>query len=156
VNENDCAWMLCRDLDDLERPLVVQRHVVHRGKEAHPFQSELRQPAPGSVGSIGRPWIEHEKADEPGWVASDRSRDGRLIARDARYQHGSLNLVRIEFLHPAVSQIFSASGVVPSELAIQIFGRIGRRALARKGREEGRREEVAVCVVDQNVTLNPI
>jgi hypothetical protein len=64
-------------------------------------------------------------------------------------------MVRIELTNPAIGKRFSGSGVVPSQLAIQVVGGRRRRALTRKSCEERSREEVAVRVVDQNVTLNP-
>ena len=155
VHEDHRAWLLCRDFDDTKRPVVVQRHMVHRREEAHPLESKLRQRVPRTVGGIARAWIDHEESDKPGRVPCHRSRDGRLVARHARDQDGALNMVRIELPNPAIGKRFGGSRIVPSKLAIQVVDGSRRRALACKGREERGREEVAVRVVDQNVTLNP-
>ena len=150
--DEDRPAVLGRRLEDREHPRIVEREVVHGGKEADAAEPVLAERPAEAAGPVRRRRVEHEAAREPRGVPCHRRRDRGLVAGDARHQRGARHAVPVELLHPAIRERGGASGRVPSQPRRQIdggVGRRGRRGVPGQRLEEIGREEVAVGVVER-------
>src|SRR2546425_12833724 len=96
MNEHSRAWSRCGDLENTLNAFVLQRVPMHCRKQTHGSQS-LAIDGVGRAGMrLGLRRIDHEEADEPCRVSSQRGCDRVGIARYARNQRRERNATALE------------------------------------------------------------
>ncbi len=87
---------------------------LHRGKETDGLQSGVERSRDVLGGVVARR-VDHEEADESGWMTGDRARHRRRIVGEARDERRARNLLGIQFGLPSIGERIERFGIVPTE-----------------------------------------
>jgi hypothetical protein len=123
--------------------------MVHRGKQADGPHPQFGHGAMRALRRVGGGRIEHEEADEPRGMPSDRFCDGCFVARNAGDERRASNTAAIELLNPSIRERFGCARSVPSKRRDDVTGRLlrSRRTLMTERVEKLLREKVTMAVV---------
>ena len=147
------ASVTARRREHRHAPLIVNRHLVHGGKQARRSEPELADARSSRDAASSARRIEHERADDVVWMTPGRRGDRCLVAGHTRDQHRAIDPMTIELLplHRSAS-----SSSVPGALPPSICGRASAGsppgaaciASATQRAEKRRGKEMAVGVAN--------
>ena len=102
------------DLEDLQRPLIVEPVAMHGRKQADASKPQATERVFRPPLSILARWVQHERADEPMRVSRHRHRDGTLVTWNTGHESRPRHRVLVQLRNPTVREVSPVRRVVPS------------------------------------------